>query len=324
MTVTIALFVIGGLVLLTAGGELLVRGAISTAERLGVSPLLIGLTLVGFGTSTPELVTSVEAALAGSPGIAIGNVVGSNTANILLILGLAALVRPIAVAPAAFARDGAMVLIAALLCLGSMQAGVIGRWIGAAFIATLVAYVALTYAFERRRVTPSGTLHTAEAALAPHAPGGPGMAVASLVVGLLLTMLGAHWLVEGSIALARGLGVADAVIGLTIVAVGTSLPELVTSLMAARRDHSDVALGNILGSNIYNVLGILGATALIAPISVPEQIKNLDVWVMLAATAVLLLAAATGRRITRGEGLVFVVLYAGYVSYLASAALAGG
>lgn len=323
MTITIALLVIGGLVLLTAGGEFLVRGAVSTAERLGVSPLLIGLTLVGFGTSTPELVTSVEAALAGSPGIAIGNVVGSNTANILLILGLAALVRPIGVAPAAFTRDGAMVLIAALLCLGSMQVGVIGRWIGAAFLATLLAYIGLTYAFERQRATPSGSLHAAEAALAPHSRGGLGMAVASLVAGLLLTVLGAHWLVEGSIALARGLGVADAVIGLTIVAVGTSLPELVTSLMAARRGHSDVALGNVLGSNIYNVLGILGATALIAPIAVPEQIKHLDVWVMLAATAALLVAAATGRRITRGEGLVLLALYAWYVGYLAASTLEG-
>lgn len=316
MDVTVTLSLVGGLVALVAGGELLVRGAVSGAERLGVSPLLIGLTLVGFGTSTPELVTSIEAAHAGSPGIAVGNVIGSNTANVLLIVGLAALVRSIPVTPAAFVRDAAMALIAALLCLGVARVGVVSRATGALFLGTLVGYVVVTYLLERRRATPSAVLHAAEAADAPRARGALVGAVAFFGVGLLLTIVGARWLVDGAIALARGLGVAEAVIGLTIVAVGTSLPELVTSVIAARRGHGDVALGNVLGSNIYNVLGILGVTAAIAPIAVPEQIGSLDVWVMLLATLLLLGAVATKRRVTRAEGGVFVLLYAAYLGYL--------
>jgi cation:H+ antiporter len=210
-----------------------------------------------------------------------------------------------------------MATVAALLCLGAAQLGGVGRATGALFLVALVGYVALTYRFERRHASPSAALHAAEAAEAPRARGALPGAISFFLLGLLLTIVGAHWLVEGSIALARGLGVTEAVIGLTIVAVGTSLPELVTSLVAARRGHGDVALGNVLGSNIYNVLGILGVTAVIAPIAVPEQIVTRDVWVMAASTVLLLAAVATGRQVTRGEGGLLVLLYAAYLAYLA-------
>ena len=315
-----ALMLAAGLALLVLGGELLVRGAVAIAKRLGVSPLMIGLTLVGFGTSTPELVTSLQAALAGSPGIAVGNVVGSNTANILLILGLAAVIRPVTATPAAFRRDGSVLVLAALLCGWVTLAGEIGRGAGTFFLAALLGYIVLTYRLERQSADPSAELHAAEAEAARPMPGSPLLAVASVLGGLVLTIVGARLLVEGAIELATGFGVSETIIGLTIVAVGTSLPELVTSLMAALRGQSDVAFGNVIGSNIYNVLGILGLTALVQPLAVPAEIATLDIWVMLAATAVLLVVTLTGWRVTRLEGGLMLSAYAGYLAWLTLAA----
>jgi len=314
----LALQLVAGLVLLLIGGELLVRGAVAAARRIGISPLLIGLTLVGFGTSTPELVTSLQAAFADSPGIAVGNVVGSNIANILLILGLAALLFPVAVAPGPFRRDGTVLVVSQLACAGLIVYGSLARIPGLVFLAALIGYVVFCYLQERRGAPPDDPhVHEAEETAAPAArlPVAIGLAIA----GLVLTILGARFLVGGSIALATAAGISETVIGLTIVAVGTSLPELVTSVVAALRRHADVALGNIVGSNIYNVFGILGVTALVEPIPVPAEIIGFDVWVMLAATALLVAFAVTGRRITRVEG---GILMAGYAAYLL--ALAGG
>jgi cation:H+ antiporter len=311
------LLLLGGLVLLILGGELLVRGAVAIATRLGVSPLMIGLTLVGFGTSTPELVTSLQAALAGSPGIAVGNVVGSNTANILLILGLAAVIRPVTATSAAFRRDGSVVVLAALLCAWASLSGEIGRGVGTLLVAALVAYVVLTYLLERQSTSPSAALHAAEAEAAPPAAGGPLRSFGSLLAGIAFTIAGARLLVDAAIELATGFGVSEAVIGLTIVAIGTSLPELVTSIMAALRGQSDVAFGNVIGSNIYNVLGILGVTALVQPLVVPAEIATLDIWVMLAATAALIVVTLTGWRVTRLEGGLMVAIYGAYLTWLA-------
>ena len=310
-----------GLVLLVAGGESLVRGAVATAQRLGVSPLMIGLTLVGFGTSTPELITSVEAALIGSPGIAVGNVVGSNTANILLILGAAAVIHPLATSRAALMRDGGAMLVAALACLAVVLTGHLARPAGAALILLLAAYIVYTYRRERVVHDASAKMHEAEATMmAP--PRGVGFALGLLLAfgGITLTIAGAAFLVDGAIALARGFGISETVVGLTIVSVGTSLPELVTSVMAALRRQGDVAFGNVLGSNIYNVLGILGVTAVVKPIPVPPEIAAVDIWVMLAASVALLLFSITGWRLNRWEGGAFLAAYAGYVAYLATAA----
>ncbi len=309
-----------GLVLLLAGGELLVRGAVASAKSLGVSPLLIGLTLVGFGTSTPELVTSVTAAIDGSPGIAVGNVVGSNIANIMLILGLSAVIFPLAVNPKGFRRDALMLLVSAFACLAVVLYGRLGALIGIAFIASLIAYVVYVYFQERRSPDEAAIVSEHRAEDAPKGPNSMALSIGMAVVGIAVTIFGAQFLVEGAISLAKGLGVSDTIIGLTIVAVGTSMPEFVTSVMAAIRKHADVAYGNIIGSNIFNVFFILGTTALIKPIEIPAQIARFDIWVMMAATGLLVLFARTGAKLQRWEGLAFAGCYSAYTAYLISIA----
>lgn len=309
--------VVAGLVCLVVGGEFLVRGAVSAAKSFGISPMVIGLTFVGFGTSTPELVTSLQAALSGSSGIAIGNVVGSNIGNILLILGITALIAPIAVDPAAFRRDGAVVLAATFLCLGAVALGVIDRPIGLGFMIALAAYLTYTLWSERRAAgTAAAEVYEAEAGLVD----GPQMSLAVsagvAVAGLVVTMLGARLLVTGAVSLAQAAGLSEAVIGLTIVAIGTSMPELVTSIIAVRKGEGDVALGNVLGSNIFNILGILGVTAVVQPMIVPPEIAALDIWVLCVTTLVLVVFARSGWTISRREGGLFVLAYAAYLAVL--------
>lgn len=305
----ILLTLLGGLLLLAAGGDVLVRGAVAIAQRLRVSPLLIGLTLVGFGTSTPELVTSVQAALAGSPGIAVGNVVGSNTANVLLILGVAAVIAPFGVAKESFGRDGAALVASAVLLLIACLIGTVSAGLGVVFLLGLAAYLFLSVKLER-------------ASSADEAPMGRGMgvplSVALVLGGIVATIFGARLLVSAATEIARGAGVSEAVIGLTIVAVGTSLPELVTSVVAAVRRQSDIAFGNVVGSNVFNVLFIMGVTSLIRPLEVPAQIARVDVWVMLAATLVLAGMAVTGWRVSRREGAALLAGYAAYLAWLAA------
>ncbi|MDP3405208.1 MAG: calcium/sodium antiporter [Brevundimonas sp.] len=313
---------IGGLILLTLGGDTLVRGATTAAKRMGVSPLLIGLTLVGFGTSTPELVTSLTAIQAGSPGIAIGNVVGSNTANILLILGLTALIAPIVVDRTAFRRDGIMLVVASLVCTAVVLGGRIGVVAGAIMVAMLLAYIVIAYLGERNVQDAERAKYEHIAEDAPDARGGLWAGIGLAVVGIVLTIVGARLLVDGAVVIARDFGVSDTVIGLTVVAVGTSLPEMVTSVVAAVRGRADVALGNVIGSNIYNVLGVLGLTALLAPFEAPAAIARLDIWVMLAATALLVLFVRTGMKIVRWEGAIFLAAYAAYIAWLAVGATA--
>lgn len=309
------LWLIGGLAGLIVGGDLLVRGAVSVAQAMRISPMVIGLTLVGFGTSTPELVTSLQAAFAGSPGIAIGNVVGSNIGNILLILGLAALLRPVAVDPDALRRDGGVMLAATLLCTGLVLWGTLGRAAGVILVVALGSYLLFTILRERRNATPATALYVAEADLLPTPTSTRLMWPAIMALaGLVITILGARFLVSGAIGLAGAAGISETVIGLTIVAIGTSTPELVTSLIAVRKGQGDVAFGNIIGSNIFNVLGILGLTALIHPLDVPQQLIGFDIWAMLGATLVMVLFATTGRRIDRREGAFLVAAYAAYIA----------
>ena len=300
-----------GLVGLLLGGELLVRGAVGVAARLGLSPMVIGLTLVGFGTSTPELLTSVQAALAGAPGIALGNVVGSNTANILLILGVAALLLPVAVVPGTFRRDGAALALATALCVAATLTGTIGRLWGAVLVAGLAVFLVTT--LRSARAAPDAPAEALPGLGAPLA-----RSLVLSVAGLGVTILGARLLVDGAVSVATDYGVSEALIGVTVVAVGTSLPELATTLVAARRGQNDVAFGNVIGSNIFNVLAILGITALIEPLAVAPQIAALDIWVMTAATVALIAVAVTGWRITRGEGAALLAAYAAYIAWLAS------
>jgi cation:H+ antiporter len=319
---------VGGLALLIIGGEMLVRGAVRTAERLGVSPLLIGLTLVGFGTSAPEMAISVQAALDGSSGIAIGNFVGSSISNILLILGAAAILAPIAVSSAALTRDGTFVLITSIIFAILSFTMPFNSYVGWSFMAMLATY--LTYAWSQERVS-TGEGHTSAYELAEgysqirDEPGRTWMAsriqkqsviigpLVLAVVGLLIIVLGGRLLVDGAIAIARIYNISETVIGLTIVAVGTSMPEFVTSVVAALRGQPSVAVGNILGSNIYNILGVGGITAILAPTTVPQQIVQYDNLVMIAACLLLLIFARSGFRISRLEGALLLACYAAYI-----------
>ncbi|MBV2359076.1 calcium/sodium antiporter [Thalassococcus sp. CAU 1522] len=309
------LLVAAGLTALIFGGDFLVRGSVSVAQALNVSPLVIGLTLVGFGTSTPELMTSLLAALRDAPGIAVGNVVGSNIANILLILGLAGLFAPIAVQTATLRRDGTMMVVASLAGLAIVAAGAVGRLAGGVMVMMLALYLLAVFLAERRS--------TATLVDVPETVPGQPIWRAGLVAlgGLALTLVGANWLVAGAVAIAQEFGISEAVIGLTIVAVGTSMPELVTSVIAVRKGQGDVAFGNVVGSNIFNLLGILGVTALVQPLNVPPEIIRFDIWVMLGAALALIVFAATGKRLSQGEAGVFFAAYAAYLAVLITGAL---
>ncbi len=298
-----------GLVALLLGGEFLVRGAVGIARRAGLSPLVIGLTLVGFGTSMPELMTSLIAAWQDSPGIAVGNVVGSNIANILLILGLSAVIVPFA-ATAVMGRDGWIMLGVTLLFVVLAFSGTIGRGAGLVCVALFGAYLLLTLRYSQQEPDLSDT-----------PPGSTVVGVGYFLAGLVGVVFGAQWLVDGASAIARSFAISDAVIGLTIVAVGTSLPELVTSVLAARKGQGALAVGNIIGSNIFNVLGILGIVALVQPLAVPAEILGLTLWVFVAAAVAPLALMVVFGKLTRPSGLFLVGLYCVYTAVLVARAI---
>lgn len=302
-----------GVLLLTTGGEALIRGSLAAANKMGVSPLLSGLLIVGFGTSAPELVVSIDAALNARPDIAIGNVVGSNISNILLILGLCAVITPLAVKPLVLRRDAVTVVAASLLFLALVGGSALARIDAAIFLAALFAYLFWAYRTERFGTAPSAELHKAEATEITALPRTVLWIIAAVVFGLLLLIGGSQVLLRGAVGIAESLGLSEAVIGLTLVAVGTSLPELSISVIAAFRRHADVAIGNILGSNIFNLLGILGISALLQPLPVHSRILQFDQWVMLGAALLLLLFLYTGKRLTRLEGALLLLGYAAYV-----------
>ncbi|MGB5440525.1 MAG: calcium/sodium antiporter, partial [Gammaproteobacteria bacterium] len=302
-----------GLTLLTLGGEALIRGSLGAARHFGVSPLLSGLVIVGFGTSAPELVVSVEAALANQPDIALGNVVGSNIANILLILGTCALITPLAVRPLALRRDAVTVVAASLLFLVLAGGGVLGLTDALILLMCLATYLVWAYWSEKYQHVAAAEVHLAEGGELTAVPKPLLITVLLSITGLLLLIGGSHVLIKGATGLAESLGVSQALIGLTVVAVGTSLPEFSISVIAALRRHADVAVGNILGSNIFNLLGILGVSALLQPLPVHARIQQYDQWVMLGAAILLLLFLYTGQRLSRLEG---VLLLAGYGCYI--------
>ncbi len=311
-TMTIAL-VIAGLALLVAGAELLVGGARRLAAAWGVSPLIIGLTIVAYGTSAPELAVGVKAGLAGQAGIAVGNVVGSNTFNVLLILGISAAIVPLRVDRQLIRLDVPVMIVVSILAYALAGNGRLGRAEGAALCAGVVAYTGLLVVKARREPTiPAGSVALAR--------GRRHLAAWTLAVaaGLALLAVGARWLVRGSTDLARALGVGELVIGLTIVAAGTSLPELATSVVASIRGERDIAVGNIVGSNIFNVLAVLGCSSFVAPsgVAVPEAALHFDLPVMVATAVACLPVFFTGGRISRWEGLLFVGYYLAYATYL--------
>lgn len=300
------LMLIIGLSLLVWGGNLLVDGSVGVAKKMGLSSLVIGLVLVGFGTSTPELLASLLSVLKGSNGIALGNVIGSNIANILLVLGAAAVIHPVKIDIKDFKRDGFFLMLASIMVVASVYFGIINRAIGFILVSTLIGYVFYCYKTDKKNHQDEEK-EQAKMSLTK--------ALILSFVGIGLTMLGAKFLVDNAILLARMWGVSEAVIGLTIVAVGTSLPELAASMTASFKKENGVAFGNVVGSNIYNALFILGTVALILPIKIEESMR-IDSLIMLLVAFVLTGVAFWKKCFSRTIGFLFLCSYAAYIWYL--------
>ncbi len=311
------LFVAAGLVLLFLGGEGLVRGSVTIAERLGISKLLIGLVIVGFGTSTPELLVSVNAALDGAPEIALGNVVGSNIANVLLVVGIAAIIAPITGWERTAVREALVATLVSLTAFALVQGNVITRIEGIAMLVVLAGYLFSSYWLERRDRAAKTFQHEAEAFEDIPLPR-PWLSPVLALGGIVALVCGADLLVEGAVNIARSFGVSDAVIGLSLVAIGTSLPEVATAIVAAIRRQSDVVLGNVIGSNIFNILAILGLTVVIQPIEVTTRFREIDTPVMLGAALLLLALLFATKAIGRLWGVLMLVVYSGYMVFLFS------
>lgn len=312
-----------GLVALTLGAEVLVRGAARLSLTFGISPLVVGLTVVAFGTSAPEMAVSVGAVLNGSGDLAIGNVVGSNIANVLLILGLSALIVPLVVAEQVIRQEIPIMIGASLLLVVLSLDGLIGRGEGALLFALVIVYCVFLVV-QSRRASKTTQDEFADEMPDPRSRWDAHWSVQLLMiaVGLGLLVLGADWLVGAAVAVARAFGVSDLVIGLTVVAVGTSMPEIATSLVAAWRGERDIAVGNVVGSNVFNIFACLGLAGVLAEGGIPvsETARNFDLWVMLAVALACLPIAVSGREIARWEGGVFIAYYLAYTAYLVLAA----
>lgn len=320
MTLMTFVYLIAGLVLLVAGAEVLVRGAAKLAAQFGIPPLIIGLTVVAFGTSAPETAVSVQAAWNGSGDLAIGNVIGSNIANVLLILGVTALVAPLLVSRQLIRLDVPIMIGASLVTYALAYDGQLSRLDGALLFAGVVSYTAFLIISSRREKKAEGA-DEFEDEYGLHEPAKPHAWVINLglvIAGLVLLVSGSNFLVEGAVQLARALGMSELVIGLTVVAIGTSLPELATSVMAAFKGERDIAVGNIVGSNLFNLLCVLGLASLVAPSAIPVAANALafDFPVMIAVAIACLPIFFNGYSINRWEGALFVVYYAIYTTYL--------
>ncbi|MFC9918660.1 calcium/sodium antiporter [Agromyces binzhouensis] len=317
-----SLLLVGGLLALVGGAELLVRGGTRLAARLGVSPMVIGVTVVSLGTSAPELAIGIDAAAQGTGSLALGNIVGTNTLNVLLILGIAALIRPLTLRSHAIRLDLPAMVVAAATLLLLCADGVVTRFDGALLVLLGIVYtVIIVRAAHREGLAARAEFAREFGAPRARAAGEPTRTVrdaVQLVAGIGIVVLGADWLVSGAVELAAGFGVPVSVIGLTIVAIGTSSPELVTAIVATIRRERDIAVGNLLGSSVFNILFIFGITSLIPAdgIGVDRGILTIDLPVMVGATIACIPVFLTGRRMQRVEGAVFVVAYLAYLTSL--------
>ena len=314
---TVLMFV-AGLVLLIAGAECLVRGASRLALSLGISPLVVGLTVVAFGTSAPEVAVSVGAALESRTDMALGNVVGSNIFNVLFILGIAALLSPLIVNLQIIRQEVPIMIGASVLTLLLGMDGTISFFDAALLFGLLLVYTAFLVVQSRRATKESSKEFDTSLQSKSSWDAHWAVQIALVIAGLVLLVLGADWLVEAATTFARALGVSDLVIALTIVAAGTSMPELATSIMAALRKERDIAVGNVIGSCTFNLLGCLGLAGMVAPggLAVPASLLAFDIWVMLVVALACLPIFVTGREISRWEGAVFLGYYAAYTAYL--------
>lgn len=299
----------GGLILLIGGARAMVSGGVTLALRLGLTPLVIGLTLMAYGTSSPELIVGVQASLRGSGALAVGNVIGSNFCNLALILGLCALIRPLVVSQTILSRELPILVGASLICTLLLWNGRLTRWESLIFVCLLIAYTWMIVCWESRGQT--GKVATDLPRTTRSLP----MASCWVAVGLGMLLLGSDLLISGAVNLAITWRISEAVIGLTLVAIGTSLPELALSLVAATRGHADMAVGNIIGSSTFNILGILGATGLTAP--VPDvQITHGDLLMLIAVAFILVPLLFTNQRLSRSKGAFLVLGYSGYMAWV--------
>ncbi len=306
------LYVIGGLVALGIGGDILVRGAVALASRLGISALIVSLTVVAFGTSAPEMLIGIKSALDGIPELAIGNVVGSNTANVLLVLGVPAVLTGLAAQSKGCSLNFYLMMGATIAFLALAMTQPFLWWQGVVLLALLAAilYYSFITASNDKELREEFEEEVEDEEL-------PGWKLAAfLAIGIIVLPIGAAFLVEGASEIAESFGVPEAIIGLTLVALGTSLPELATTVAAGFRKQGDVAFGNVLGSNIFNLLAIIGVTSLVAPVPVPKEFFHVDFWVMLASSAILFPFVIWHKPMGRVWGLVFVGLYVAYVIFL--------
>ena len=309
----IALYIVGGLVLLYFGADWLVQGAITLALHLGLSPLIVGLTVVALGTSVPEALVSVQAAIGNQGGLAIGNVVGSNILNIALILGLSALISPLKVDSHLVKADVPLLAGATFMLIVLLEDFHISRMEGAFLLLCIVGYVVGNIMTVKRTSPDKDKIEGMDV---PHDPGKTlWRDIGLLIVGIITLGFGANFLVTGAVDLARIWGLSEALIGLTIVSIGTGTPELATALMAAYRKNSDLAIGNAVGSNLFNIMFVLGLAGLVAPLDA-TGINSSDLYVMLAVTLLLLPTVWTGRVLDRKEGFLFLAIYVAYLYYL--------
>lgn len=314
-----ALAVIAGLALLVWSADRFVEGAAATAQYFGMSPLLIGMVIVGFGTSAPEMVVSVLAAVQGNPGIALGNAYGSNITNIALILGITALISPIAVQPQIIRRELPILMAVTALAIWQLRDGMLSLADGVVLLVTLVALMGWT-TLRGMKGRDNIARDIAEELAQPESKMSLRRALFWLVLGLVLLILSSRLLVWGAVDIAQALGVSDLIIGLTVVAIGTSLPELASSVMAARKGEHDIAVGNIIGSNLFNTLAVVGLAATIHPMSVAAEVLHRDALVMAALTILLFVFVWSRKRITRLEGAILLAAYIGYTAYLIATA----
>ncbi|MBU0590350.1 MAG: calcium/sodium antiporter [Gammaproteobacteria bacterium] len=319
------LMFLGGLIALIAGAELLVRGASRLALSFGISPLVVGLTVVAFGTSAPEMAVSTGAVLNGQTDIAVGNVVGSNIFNVLFILGVSALITPLVVNIQLIRQEAPILIGASLLLLALGLDGRLGFVDGAILAVMMITYTVFLIVQSRKQTQAAQDEYTNEIGSPDPSSWDARLPVQLLLiaVGLGLLVLGADWLVSAATTFARSLGVSELVIGLTIVAAGTSMPEVATSVMAAIKGERDIAVGNVVGSCLFNTLGCLGLAALVSGdkgLLMPAAVLHFDLWVMIAVALACLPVFMTGREIARWEGGVFVLYYAAYVAYVIMAA----
>ena len=304
------LLVLGGFILLGGGGEGLVSGAVSLADRLKVPPLIIGLTVIAFGTSAPELTVSIQAAFQGQPDIAVGNIIGSNISNMLLVLGISALIQPIIVEGKELSRDGIFMLLVTLgFCFVAFY-GDITRLVALGMIWVIGFYTVYLY---RLGSDEDATQEVSENLLAGASVF---VCLVILALGTIAVVWGADLLVKGAVILATEFGVSEGVIGLTVVAIGTSLPELAISILAALRGHAALAVGNIVGSNIYNILLILGVTGLVHPIAIAPDFLLIDIWMLLGVSGLTVFLLSCQQGISRVFGGLFLVTYIIYISFL--------